>query len=79
MDRGARNNKGRCISVILILRYTMCQFFKKVVHLVRDPRAILSSMLHERKTWSKTIADFKEACDLMYEDLTMEKNIPSSR
>ena len=50
----------------------------KVIHLVRDPRAIFASMMHEKQTWDPN-SHFKEFCVLMQEDIAMGKSMPRSR
>ena len=54
-------------------------FTLKVIHLVRDPRAMLASMLRSKPTWSQKIAYFKDYCNQMLDDLTMAKTMPRSR
>ena len=81
MDRGA-THKGNCIYRLPFMnniKNNVKFFKKKVVHLVRDPRASISSMMHEKSTWTSKLANFKDDCKLYYEDLSMEKSMPSSK
>ena len=52
----------------------------QVVHLVRDPRGILSSMLKNSEgVFESSVKDFERFCDLMRDDLSMSRNMPRSR
>ena len=52
----------------------------QVVHLVRDPRGILSSMLKNSEgVFESSVKNFERFCDLMRDDLSMSRNMPRSR
>ena len=51
----------------------------KVIHLVRDPRAQLASMLRSKPTWLHIISVFDDYCDQVLDDLTMVEELPRSR
>ena len=61
MDRGATNNGNGVYRLPHMnnFKHNVKLFKKKVVHLVRDPRASLSSMMHEKSTWTSKLANFK--------------------
>ena len=52
----------------------------QVIHLVRDPRGILSSMLkNSEAVFESSVKNFERFCDLMRDDLSMSRNMPRSR
>ena len=59
--------------------WTSISMILQVIHLVRDPRGILASMLHRESSLSTQINKFKDYCDLMLDDLKMSKSMPRSR
>ena len=52
----------------------------QVIHLVRDPRGILSSMLkNSEAVFESSVKNFERFCALMRDDLSMSRNMPRSR
>ncbi len=52
----------------------------KVIHLVRDPRAMWFSMLKAKPTWKRLLNDAKALCDVMLKDTKLlETNLPPNR
>ena len=51
----------------------------KIVHLVRDPRAIYNSMKKQPKTWIGSINHMDTFCRKMYNDLSLANLVPAER
>ena len=51
----------------------------KVVHLVRDPRAMITSMAKRPGTWSDTLKNATFQCRRMMEDSRLEDVLPRDR
>ena len=69
----------KCVQNLIMSSHKFDCFLLKVIHLVRDPRAQLASMLRSKPTWSRIISFFKDYCDQVWDDLTMVKELPRSR
>ena len=78
MGRGAGKLKGKAdhCKDSYVKKF---ELYFKVIHLVRDPRAMLASMLRSRPTWSRKIAAFEDYCDQILDDLKMAESMPRSR
>ena len=51
----------------------------KVVHLVRDPRAMITSLAKRPGTWSDTLRNATFQCRRMMEDSKLEDLLPAER
>ena len=51
----------------------------KIVHLVRDPRSIFSSMKREPIYWRHILRDVTKLCNVMENDLKLRELLPSER
>ena len=51
----------------------------KVVHLVRDPRAMITSIAKRPGTWSDTLRNATFQCRRMLEDSKLEDLLPAER
>ena len=51
----------------------------KVVHLVRDPRAVYMSMTRQTYTFGETIANFGNYCSNLEQDLDLAEDLPDNR
>ena len=51
----------------------------KIVHLVRDPRAMISSMLAQKEEWGNRLTSFKNICDQVQQDMELGSKLPSDR
>ena len=77
MDRGARKFEGE--TIISVITSCLRTLFFKIIHLVRDPRAMLASMMQEKPTWLHFLDNFREYCEQIQDDLTMARNLSKSR
>jgi len=51
----------------------------RVVHLVRDPRGMISSMLAQKEEWGQRLSSFENICGQVQQDLEIGKRLPSDR
>ena len=51
----------------------------KIVHLIRDPRAIFNSMKKQPKTWGGSISHMHTFCQKMLNDTFLETLLPTNR
>jgi len=48
----------------------------KVVHLVRDPRGMIGSMLRQPEEWTNRLQSYQKVCRQLEEDLELERTLP---
>lgn len=51
----------------------------QVIHLVRDPRAMVNSMLDEPEVWMGRLKFVRGLCSEMLEDMGLQEMLPSER
>ena len=52
----------------------------KVVHLVRDPRAMISSMMAQTEEWTVRLASYRNICQQLHMDMEqLENHMPEGR
>ena len=51
----------------------------KVIHLVRDPRAVYASMAQRPKTWKGSLEHVDGMCERMLSDILLGSKLPSNR
>jgi len=51
----------------------------KIVHLVRDPRAMISSMLSQKEEWGDRLSSFKRICEQVHQDMELGRKLPSDK
>ena len=80
MGRESRRIQGKSMVKSYNLGpFSFVPFYVQVIHLVRDPRGVLASMLRRDASLLTHMDFFKDYCNLMLDDLTMSKSMPRSR
>ena len=51
----------------------------KVIHLIRDPRAVYASMAQKPKTWKGSLENVDGMCKRMLGDVLLGSKLPSDR
>ena len=72
------NFKSKVHKTKVCILMSISNIFIKVIHLVRDPRGIYRSMIKSPSTWADAM-DLRRTCELMEDDLSLEKDLPESR
>lgn len=49
------------------------------MHLVRDPRAMYSSLWRKPDVWKEVLEDFKSQCSRIENDMKLEEELPKHR
>ena len=62
-----------------MLKYWIKDTNVKVIHLVRDPRAMYSSMAKRPGVWSDVLNDFQSQCRRIRKDMLLELDLPRER
>ena len=50
-----------------------------IVHLIRDPRAVINSMVKQPKTWKGSLENIDGMCKRMLTDTTLKDLVPENR
>jgi hypothetical protein len=51
----------------------------QVVHLVRDPRAVVASLAQQPDTWRRVLANVDKLCHRMHQDLQLNTVLTKDR
>ena len=74
-----RVNSNFYIIYYFSIEQTINTFFKQIVHLIRDPRAMINSMLKQKRTWGDPIQQANQMCFRMMSDAKYEDLLSSER
>ena len=76
---GALDLQHRYKGRILWSRSVLCNGFFQVVHLVRDPRAMITSISKKSGIWSDALRNSTFQCKRMLNDMKLEGGLPEER